>query len=117
MSPPPHVIQPSNVPRVQIRPPMTIGDKGVPSKAILSDVERIFLLIEDERHLVAQGLYHDVLRRLKEFHEEEQQAKLKKRRFRRTSKKGLQRELNRESYIKAQDRLDTEAAALDKLEV
>ena len=51
----------------EIMPPMTSGDKGVPTKSLLKDVERIFMFIHDERHLIAHELYQSVQRRLREW--------------------------------------------------
>lgn len=48
----------------RIGPPTTINDDGSPTESISMDAERIFRLIEDERHLVAQTLYHNVQSRL-----------------------------------------------------
>jgi hypothetical protein len=48
----------------RIRPPTTINDDGNPTESISFDTGRIFRLIEDERHLVAQALYHSVQGRL-----------------------------------------------------
>ena len=58
---------PKGVPRFAIRPPCTTGDKGEPSPSVLNDAHRVFALLEDERHLTAQKLYHDIKRRIEQW--------------------------------------------------
>jgi hypothetical protein len=50
----------------RVRPPTTTNDDGNPTESISIDTERIFRLIEDERHLVAQNLYYSVQDRLQQ---------------------------------------------------
>lgn len=52
--------------RFTIKPPCTNGDYGAPSPHVLKDAKRVFEFIEDERHLTAQTLLHDIQRRIKE---------------------------------------------------
>jgi hypothetical protein len=52
------------IPKFTIQPPLTTGDTGQPTSSLLLDTERIFALIEDERHLTARKLYQSVLARL-----------------------------------------------------
>ena len=49
-----------------IKFPSTTRDDGSPSDDILHDCRRILLLIDDERHLIAQKLYASVTSRLQE---------------------------------------------------
>jgi len=49
-----------------IKFPSTTQDDGSPSDDILHDCRRILLLIDDERHLIAQKLYASVTERLQE---------------------------------------------------
>ncbi|KAL3912378.1 MAG: hypothetical protein SGILL_006908 [Bacillariaceae sp.] len=48
----------------KISPPTTIHDDAAPSESCSDDVERLFRLIEDERHLSALKLYHSIQERL-----------------------------------------------------
>ena len=45
----------------KIKAPTTTDDDGSPSDSCVDDMERVLRLIEDERHLAAQTLYHNVL--------------------------------------------------------
>ena len=49
-----------------IRPPTTTNDEGKPGPSLSKDVERVFRLIDDERHLTAQELLVSVQERLAE---------------------------------------------------
>lgn len=65
------VCSPGVVDRYPIGSPLTLSDRGEPSPSILQDAHRVFALIEDERHLIAQDLYQDVRRRLVAWEEEQ----------------------------------------------
>ena len=58
---------PHGVPAYEIRPPCTIGDDGAPSDSLTNDVDRVFLLIEDERHLTAETLLTSVHTRIADW--------------------------------------------------
>ncbi len=100
-----------------IRPPLTAGDRGEPSKSILKDVERIFALIEDERHLIAHRLYESVQRRIRQI-EDQLPVKKKSRKF-----KGLLKKENaaltkeQEELQLAKNILKEKESELHKLEV
>lgn len=55
---------PHGVPPFQILSPCTIGDNGAPSDSLRKDADRVFLLIEDERHLTAETLLTSVQQRM-----------------------------------------------------
>jgi hypothetical protein len=62
----------SGVPKYEIKPPTTMGDKGKPTESLPKDMLRLFCLIDDERHLTAHKLYKDIHRRIQDW--EKQQA-------------------------------------------
>ena len=49
--------------QITIKKPSTSNDTGTLSKSCAADIKRVFRFIEDERHLIAHGLYQDVVRR------------------------------------------------------
>lgn len=51
-------------PLLNIKKPSTSDDDGTPSKSCVADIQRVFRLIEDERHLIANALYQDVMSRI-----------------------------------------------------
>jgi hypothetical protein len=53
------------VPPLTIKKPSTSDDNGTPSTSCVADIKRVFRFIEDERHLIANGLYQDVLNRIR----------------------------------------------------
>ena len=53
-------------PRFTILPPQSTDDDASPSDSCFKDVQRIFNLIADERHLCAHALYTSVVQRIKE---------------------------------------------------
>jgi hypothetical protein len=52
-----------------IAPPITTGDKGLPTPDVLRDAERVFEMVRDERHLVAHKLLLDVRKRIQVWQE------------------------------------------------
>jgi hypothetical protein len=57
---------PNGVTPYKIQPPCTIGDDGAPSDSLAKDTDRVFALIEDERHLTAGNLLMSVQQRIAE---------------------------------------------------
>lgn len=57
-------VTPHGVPAFTIRPPCTIHDDGAPTDSLRRDADRVFLLIEDERHLTAEALLASVQERV-----------------------------------------------------
>ncbi|KAG7352691.1 hypothetical protein IV203_008739 [Nitzschia inconspicua] len=47
----------------------TTHDDASPSDSCVTDIERVFRLIEDERHLSARSLYHSVRERINKYNE------------------------------------------------
>lgn len=95
---------------------MTTGDKGAPSKSIWKDAERVFALIEDERHLVAHELLESARSRLEAWEEKNKQSKGGVRSLR-ASKKAMLEQKERDEFIKTKDMFEAKKAAIDKLEV
>jgi hypothetical protein len=58
---------PHGIPHFIIRPPMTTSDDGKPSESVARDVQRVFDLMEDERHLIALSLYENARERVNEW--------------------------------------------------
>jgi hypothetical protein len=58
---------PECVPKFYIRPPSTTDDKGLPSDSIGNDIQRLFSLIDDERHITAYNLLTSIRNRIIEF--------------------------------------------------
>ncbi|GKY99318.1 hypothetical protein MPSEU_000886900 [Mayamaea pseudoterrestris] len=58
---------PDCIPPFEIKAPTTSGDNGAPTASLLKDAERVFRLIQDERHLTAEKLYLDVKQRLHDW--------------------------------------------------
>ena len=110
----------NDLPRFKIRPPLTTGDKGAPSKSIWKDAERVFALIEDERHLVAHELFKNVKSRLEAWEEKNKQQQSRGSggmRILRGSQKTSLEQKEREEFIKTIEFLEMKKAAIDKLEV
>jgi hypothetical protein len=119
MSPTPHHS------RFTIRPPCTTGDSGDPGPSLGKDVERVFDFIEDERHLTAHDLLKDVRRRIKEqeaiaTRNSTRSSKRKPSRLaiikRKESAKLETEQLDREELDRAKEILNSNNAAIDKLE-
>lgn len=120
---------PENVPRFIIHPPMTAGDKGVPTKSLTQDAERVFAFIEDERHLIAHELYTSVRQRIQEWEEkrrEDEQAKKQKprgllfrhRQYAAHAKEAEEKEKKQQDdVLEAKTMLDDKKDVIDKLEV
>jgi hypothetical protein len=105
--------------RFKITKPSTSEDDGTPSDSCLEDVKRVFRLIEDERHLIAEGLYRDVLGRLREGNAESSSSpsnKHHKLRLRRSKSSKLKEEHVKDMQA-AQDLIDSKKAVLDDLDV
>jgi hypothetical protein len=114
----------SGVPRYEIKPPSTLGDKGKPTESLPEDVRRLFCLIDDERHLTAHKLLEDINRRIQEYHQAafESQAKHKKSKglsgFGKHKKEVTAAKEKKAKEIKdAQDVLDSKHREIDKLQV
>jgi hypothetical protein len=60
-------VLPPGIPPYPIHPPCTVGDKGIPSSSITTDVQRVLNLIADERHLTAHSLYISILHRIQRY--------------------------------------------------
>ncbi|EEC48114.1 predicted protein, partial [Phaeodactylum tricornutum CCAP 1055/1] len=119
MSPTPHHS------RFNIRPPCTTGDSGDPGPSLGKDAERVFDFIEDERHLTAHDLLKDVRRRIKEqeaivTRNSTRSSKRKPSRLaiiiRKESAKLETEQLDREELDRAKEILNSNKAAIDKLE-
>jgi hypothetical protein len=57
------------LPPITIRPPCTLSDNGAPSDSLANDVDRVFFLIDDERHLTAHTLLTSVQQRIAAWEE------------------------------------------------
>lgn len=66
------------VPQYKILPPVTCGDHGEPTESIEKDAQRVFDLIQDERHLLAERLLLTVETRLSTFLTEKANASASK---------------------------------------
>ena len=100
--------------RFKLSKPTTSDDAGTPSSSCFEDAKRVFRFIEDERHLIAQGLYHDVLRRLREW---SLQASLPSRKSLLLRKSKKERTEQANDMRAAQDLIDNKQAVLDDLDV
>lgn len=118
----------SGVPRYEIKPPTTMGDKGKPTDSLPEDMRRLFCLIDDERHLTAHKLYEDIHRRIKDWeklHASESHPKHKKSKglhvggFGSKHKKEVAaaKEKKTKEMKDAQDMLDSKHKEIDKLQV
>jgi hypothetical protein len=118
----------SGVPRYEIKPPSTLGDKGKPTESLPEDVRRLFCLIEDERHLTALKLYEDIQRRIESW-EEHQASELKSKRKKSKGFGGFglkhhhkkedaaAKEKKAKEMKDAQEVLDSKHKEIDKLQV
>jgi hypothetical protein len=106
--------------RFTIRPPTTLKDDGRPSTELRRDVQRVFALIEDERHLTAETLLTSVRQRLAEWERMGKKSPRKKTQLF-TSKRDKEREQSREKKnlemkeLKAL--LESRSSEITKLEV
>lgn len=111
--------------RFEINKPSTAEDDGAPSNSCLEDIERVFRFIDDERHLMAQGIYHDVLGRLQEWRAEasspsssNSSSKNKFRLLRKGGAKGSKVKAEQVMDMQAaQDLIDNKQALLEDLDV
>ena len=55
---------PPGIPPYKIKKPCTMGDQGIPSLSMMTDLQRVLNLIDDERHLTAHSLYTSILHRM-----------------------------------------------------
>lgn len=105
--------------RYRITKPSTSEDDGTPSDSCLDDIKRVFRLIDDERHLIAQGLYHNVLERLYvgkvDFSTKNSSNKTKLRL--RKSKSTIVKEIQAKDMEAARDLIKEKQVALDDLDV
>ena len=58
---------PPGIPQYHVQKPCTMGDQGIPSLSIMIDVQRVFNMIHDERHLTAHSLYTSILHRIQVY--------------------------------------------------
>jgi hypothetical protein len=118
---------PPGVPTFTILPPCTSGDTGAPSYSLSNDLDRVFMLIEDERHLTAHALLESVRERLLcwEALLQESQGSEKSnlpRKNNRMSKKekeilAAKEKKDAEELKGIKDKLSLKQAVIDKLEV
>lgn len=102
-------------PRFEILKPSTSEDDGSPTGECYRDMERVFRLIEDERHLIAMEVYQSVLARLHDAEEEEQTKA--KRRFTKTTIIPRQKSGKEKDLAAAQELINSRSEELEKLEV
>ena len=102
-------------PRFRIRPPMTAGDKGIPSRSLSKDMDRVLCFIEDERHLIAHELYTSVQSRMKVF--EEKQNAMQQHSKRKKGKDRAATLTEQEDYNKAKQNLLAHKDVIHILEV
>jgi len=57
----------SQLQSINIQKPSTSGDNGTPTNSCVHDLKRVLRLIEDERHLIANDLYQDIIGRIDTF--------------------------------------------------
>jgi hypothetical protein len=109
----------------EILSPVAASDDGQPTNNLLLDAERVFRLIQDERHLTAEDLLNSVQERLDEatrataaglnakgrtsvFHSANNKAA-------RSAKNA--RERSQHEIVRVRELLETKAASIDKLKV
>lgn len=99
---------------IVIKPPSTGAAAASPTDSLLEDVKRVFLLIEDERHLSALSLYHSVRERLDPHIELNGHAK---RRISNPFKRGKKGKEKIKDEEKVRELLHLKHKELDELEV
>jgi hypothetical protein len=108
----------STIPQMKIQPPTTTHDDASPSHSCLNDMERVFRLIEDERHLSARALYHSVQKRLVQLNELSSPiSSSASRRLNLRSRFQKAKENNQGDFDAARRLLKKNQEALNKLEV
>jgi hypothetical protein len=101
-------------PRFKISRPTTVDDDGTPSDSCAEDAERIFRLIEDERHLCAHALYEDLKERIKR--PVESSTSPRRLRLRRSQSTRHRMEATKDTHD-AKELLESKQEVLEKLEV
>jgi hypothetical protein len=101
-------------PQFKIKAPTTTDDDGSPSSSCLKDADRVFRLIEDERHLCALSLYENLKERLARPIDIPTGGKLQ--RLRRSGSTKIRLEKNKEMQ-EANELLEGKEAILKDLEV
>jgi hypothetical protein len=105
----------------EIQPPITAHDDGRSSDNLLHDAQRVFNLIQDERHLTAEDLLNSVLRRVDEstrtadpitHHSLNGLLHRKAARIAKAARERAQKEITQ-----VQKLLESKAATIDKLRV
>jgi hypothetical protein len=118
---------PSGVPTFTIQPPCTSGDSGAPSDSLSNDFDRVFMLIEDERHLTAHALLESVRERLlcweailqESQSSDKSNVPRKNKRINKSEKEMLaaKEQKDAEELKGFKDKLSLKQAIIDKLEV
>ena len=104
--------------QVTIKKPSTSNDSGIPSSSCTADIKRVFRFIEDERHLIANGLYQDVLSRIALATTAATAAASQSKKFRlRKSKASTQREEQTKDIKEAEEIIASKQDVLDHLVV
>lgn len=99
-----------------IKKPSTSKDDGTPSISCVNDVERVMRFIEDERHLIAKGLYQSVLERIRKSASPSSPPPKQKHRFRK-SKASIEQESTIQDIQRAQELISSKKDVLENLEV
>ena len=110
--------------RFKIKPPTTTNDTGDPTDSCLFDAKRVLRLIEDERYLVAQELYHSIKERFEAENSDANDA-VRRKVDASNRKKSMRSLLKRqkstkkvnENHVKARQLLDDNDDNLTKMEV
>jgi hypothetical protein len=113
---------PLGVEPFEIRPPVTALDDGQPTDNLLADAQRVFHLIQDERHLTAEDLLTSVQERVAEAARAvEHHAHFRLGLFHHSSKAAKRAKNAREhahrEIAHVQKLLEANAAIVDKLKV
>ena len=99
---------------IRIKPPSTGASAASPTDSLFKDAERVFLLIEDERHLSALSLYHNLLERLDPIPEESGSPN---KRLGKVFKRGRKTKEKSRDEEKARQLLNSREKELDSLQV
>lgn len=110
--------------RFKIKPPTTTNDTGDPTDSCLFDAKRVLRLIEDERYLSAQELYHSIKERFEAENSDANDA-VRRKVDASNRKKSMRSLLKRqkstkkvnENHVKARQLLDDNDDNLTKMEV
>lgn len=89
----------------RIKPPCTDAKAALPTESIYDDVQRVFDLIEDERHMSAYSLYTSALERLNppDLSDKKNDSPNRKVNFRRTSNHGVFHKKSKKGKEKADE--------------